>query len=414
MLDVRIYALGILVVLSAFFSGVESAFLSLNRVKVRRLVEKKIPKAGVIKKLKDDPHTLITTILIGNNLVNISASALATALAIDYFGSQGVGIATGIMTLVILTFGEIIPKTYSVNNREKICLLSARPIRILSIVFYPLIKVLDAVTKTVSKLFPSQEQKSRISEEELKTIITMSEEEGSIDKNEKEMINNIFRFTDLEVGDIMVPRTEIVGIEDTKTVKDALKIMLESGFSRIPVYHKNMDNITRIVHIKDILDAVYKKKLSTRVDKLGREPYFIPKQKMIDNLLEEFKSKKVHLAVVVNEYCGVEGIITIEDLLEEIVGEIYDESDKLDNVTIKKTGKNEAIVSGIAEIKDINKQLGVHLKPEYDVDTISGFIFEEIERIPKKGEILELKKVKLMIEDADAKGINKVKITWEN
>ncbi len=414
MVGLMIFLLIILIVLSGFFSGAESAYLSLNKIRLKRLLEKNVPKANLVKELKDDPHELITTILIGNNIVNIMASSIATAVAINLFGSVGVGIATGVITLAVLIFGEITPKTYALANREKICLFAARPLKILKVVFWPIIKVLDLFTKTISKIFPSPQMQTKVTEDEIKSIVNIGEEEGSIDKHEKEMIYNIFKFNDLEVSEIMIPRTDVISISYEKSVKEALKIFLKTGLSRIPVYNSDMDNIVGIVHIKDALKAVQSKRSSKKVKSIMKKAYFVPEQKRIVDLLTEFQRKKIHMAVVVDEYKGVEGIITIEDILEEIVGDIYDETDKEETLITKKS-KHEALVSGKAEIEDINKELDLKLKPEDDsVETIAGLILEKIERIPKTGEEIKLKKVCFTVTDADAKGINEVKVVVNN
>lgn len=395
----------ILLVFSALFSGVEIAVFSLSPIKIRHLVEKKKKFAEELYKLRLDPHKLLITILIGNNLVNVGAAAVATKLAIDFFDSHAVGIATGIMTVLILIFGEITPKAFAITHAEKISLLATKPLQILKTALFPIIFLLDLIPKSFGK---KTEKVPSISEDELKSIVKVSAEEGSIKGKEREMIHNIFRFDDIEVKEAMTPKKDMFMLDENMRVKDVVEDIITANFSRIPLYSERLDKITGTLYMKDILKYVKKNKLNSKLKEIKMPAFFIPETKKIDSLLTDFQDKKMHIAIVVDEYGGLIGLITIEDLLEEIVGEIYDETDKVKRC-VRKTGKNSAIIDGGADIGEVNKKLRLNIKKN-NYETISGFILDKTGRIPKEKEKIKFRSFYVEIKEIEGNRISKIKL----
>lgn len=409
MSGVEIILLIILIILSGFFSGVETAFVSLDRVKLRQMKESGAKNSDLVTSLKDDPHKLISTLLIGNNLVNIGASAIATAIAIDIWGNLGVAIATGVMTFVILFFGEITPKSIAMAKSEAICSLASPFIYFLSKLLVPVLWFSDLLTKKLSHIFGGRFEDELITEEEIMSFVKMGEEIGSIEKDEKEMINNIFQMNDTEIKDIMVPKVKIVSINGSKRIKDVVKKVINSGHSRFPVYIDEKDNIKGILFTKDLMKELTNNNADGLVKDICQDVFFVPETKKADLLLHDFQKKKVHMAIAVNEYGDVTGIVTLEDVLEEIVGEIYDETDKVE-VKIKKVDSKMYDIDGETHLDEIAKKTGYRLKTKNDINTISGYIMDKVGRIPKQGEILDLKKLKLRISAVNGNRIEKVKM----
>lgn len=401
----NITILVITIFLSAFFSGSEIALISLSRLDIRRLVETNKKNAKLIQKLREDPHRLLINIAIANNVVNIFATSFATSLAIDLFGNKGIGVATGVMTFLILTFGEIIPKSFANKNDEKIAIKVAKPIYICGIVLYPLIRFFDGITHFIKK----GNAEKRITEEEIKTMITMGQEEGAIEEVNKDMIHNILEFNDTDAWEVMTPKLDIIALEKESSQRIIIKLIKDSGFSRIPIYQENIEEIEGILYVKDLIPFINSKK-KVELKKLIRPVMFIPRSKKVKDLLLEFQNKKVHMAIIVDEHGGLEGLVTLEDILEEITGEIYDEMDK-EEKPIQKTGRGNWLIKGNAEIELINKRLKLKLREPEDTNTISGLILDEIGRIPKKGESFNINNTEIRIEKLDNHRIDEVKIT---
>jgi len=391
--------------LSAFFSSSEIALISLNKLDVRHLLEKRRKGAGTIARLKKDPHRLLINIAIANNIVNIFAASFATAVSIKLFGSYGVGIATGVMTFLVLTFGEIIPKTLATRNAESIALSVAKPIYIIGIIITPLIKFFDGITHLITKGGKDE----KVTEEEIKTLITMGEEEGAIEKVEKEMIHNIFTFNDIDAWEVMTPRTEILALDIKTEIKEVISTIKNTGFSRIPVYEDMIDNIKGILYVKDLLPYINHKKPRIKLNEIIRPAFFIPRNKRIDNLLKEFQNRKNHMAIVVDEYGGIEGVVTLEDLLEEIIGEIYDEDDIIER-PIRKIDNKTFLVKGSTELDLVNRKLKLHLKELEESTTIGGLILDTLGRIPKKGERINLNKAIAIIEKTEQQRIDEIRL----
>jgi len=383
MLFDQLVVLFVLLLLSGFFSSAETALFSISRAKARHIAKEKGLTNALIKKMKDDPHRLLSTILIGNNLVNVGAAALATAMMIELVASNAVGIATGIMTALILIFGEIIPKSLATRNNVLIARLVILPLYWLSILFAPIIYLLIFIPKLTRKV----QRKSRVTEEELMTFVEVVEEEGGIEEEEKELIHNIFEFDDTSASEIMTPRADMFVIN----VNDDLNVeaIIRSGFSRIPVIEEDIDHVIGILNIKDLFMHQVTSAKQTDVRRVMSEPYFVPENKKLDHLLQEFKRRKQHLAIVVDEHGGVSGLISLEDALEEIVGEIVDETDKVEP-HIVKLNKNEWRVLGKSEIEDVNEELEMDIPDTKEYDTFSGYILDQIGRIPQEKEDINL------------------------
>ncbi|MFW6220592.1 MAG: HlyC/CorC family transporter [Nanoarchaeota archaeon] len=404
--SIFIILLSTLIFFSALFSGIETAFLSLDRAKLKTMIQNKVKNAELVNRLKQEPQKLISTLLIGNNLVNIAASAIATALCINYFGNYGVGIATGIMTMVILFFGEITPKTIALSNAPAICSFTSPFIYSLTKLFKPLIWVSNKFTKSLTKSFGDGKTLA-ITEEEIKSFISIGEEIGSIEKDEKEMIDNIFKMNDIQINHIMVPKINVISINSDKKIKDVITKIIKCGHSRIPVYKKEKDKIVGILYTKDVLVEIARGNFDKKIEKIAREVFFVPETKKADSLLNEFKKLKTHIAVAINEYGDVTGIVTLEDILEEIVGEIYDETD-LVKIKIKKIKPKTYEIDGEATLGEINKGIGRKYFFAKEYVTISGYIMNKLSRIPKNKENIEFKKFKLKIVNVKNNKLNKI------
>ena len=383
MLFDQLVVLIVLLLLSGFFSSAETALFSISRAKARHIAKERGLTNTLIKRMKDDPHRLLSTILIGNNLVNVAAAALATSVTIELVASNAVGIATGIMTALILIFGEIIPKSVATRNNILIAKLVILPLHWLSILFSPIIFLLNFIPRLTRKV----QRKSRVTEEELMTFVEVVEEEGGIEEEEKELIHNIFEFDDTSASEIMTPRADmfVINVDEELDVE----AIIRSGFSRIPVIEEDIDHVIGILNIKDLFMHQVTSAKEIEVRQVMSEPYFVPENKKLDHLLQEFKRRKQHLAIVVDEHGGVSGLITLEDALEEIVGEIIDETDKVEP-HIVKLKKNEWRVLGKTEIDDVNDKLAMQIPDTKEYDTFSGYILDQIGRIPREKEDIEL------------------------
>ncbi|MBU2576650.1 MAG: hemolysin family protein [Nanoarchaeota archaeon] len=406
MLGTQITILIGLIVLSALFSGIETALMSINQIKAKALVKQGKKGAAILHRIKQNPHRLIITLLIGNNLVNIGAASLATVIAIDLFGSGGVGIAMGVMTFLILVFGEITPKTFAAQNSEKVSLLMARPVEILSIILYPLVWFFEKISKLMLKLLGSSEE-DILSETELETIVTMGRKEGLLEKEAAEMMHNVLKFGGTTAKEIMTPKVEIVMVDGNKKLSDVIDKIVKTPYSRYPVFLKE-NEIAGILDIDDVLRQVRDKKLSKKVKELVRPILFVPETKEIDDLLTEFEGKEVPMAIVVDEYGEVEGLVTVEDILEEIVGDIFDKS-KMKNIYFKKLDEKVIIVDAKAPIDEFNRILKLGLRGQ-QFNTIAGYIEHRLQRIPKQGERIKLKNAIIEVGEVTPQGIKNVKI----
>lgn len=387
----EVIILVVLIILSGIFSASETALVSISRFKVDLFAKKNKKGSKSLTYLKENPHRMLSTLLICNNVVNIAGSVLATTMALNIFTSNALAYATGIMTLLILVFGEIVPKSLATASSDKISLTMAPLIYYLSVLLYPLIAIFDFITV---KVFRVKVFTPKITEEEVRNIVDIAREEGGIDSQEKEMIHKIFKFDDIDVDEIKVPRTDMVMMEVGSKLKDALELIKE--YSRIPIYEENKDKIVGVFYFKDSLEYIKNKKLDVPIKKLMKDPIFIPETKKIDETLRLLQKKKQLLAIIVDEHGGVSGLVTMEDILEEIVGEIRDETDKV-KPEFKKTNNKTWKVLGKADVEDVNKKLKLKLKIDEDYDTLSGYILNKLGNIPKEGEEIDLKSAKIIV-----------------
>ncbi|WP_231701762.1 hemolysin family protein [Crassaminicella thermophila] len=409
---IKLILLITLLILSGLFSSAETALTSMNIIKIKQLKNKGTKDAEVLERLMNSTPKILSTILIGNNIVNIAATAIATELTFKYIsGKNATTFVTVVMTILILVFGEITPKTYSSYFPERVALKLGRPLEILSFVLYPILKVLTVITNFIVKLFGVDMTKNKVlvSEEEIMTLVDVGEEAGIIERDEREMINSIFEIGDIEVTEVMVPRIDMIYIEEETTLEEALNVVIDYGYSRIPVIKDTVDNVIGILYAKDLL--VYSKnknELKFDILKLIREAYYVPESKKVSDLLKEMQKEKVHIAIVLDEYGGTLGLVTIEDILEEIVGDILDEYDNEIDL-IEQSGENSLIVNAKASIEEINEVLAVNL-PEEKYDSIGGFVFNLLGRIPVKGDEILLDDLKIKVLNVQNRRIKQLEI----
>ena len=404
-LETNIITLIILIALSAFFSGVEIAIFSISHIKLRHLLEQRKKGAKTLNELRKNSQRLLITILIGNNVVNIGASALATAVAIGIFENNAVGIVTGVMTLIILTFGEIIPKSVATKHNEKISLVVAKPLKFLQAMLFPIVFLFEILANSLTG---GKEVKPTVTEKELITAVMMSEKEGEIKEAEKEMIHRIFKFDDIDVEKIMTPLAEIISVDEKSELKGITSMLIKHSFSRIPVYKDDKHNIVGILFLKDVMSAMNKNKLKTKVKRLTKKPLLVPDTKKVDTMLRTFQKQKQHMAIVVDEHGAVRGLVTIEDVLEEIVGEIVDETDKIEPAFTKIT-KKSYIIRGNTDIDDFNKKFKLGIKAK-DIETVSGFIVHILGKIPKTNEKIKRKNYTIIVKEVEENRVKTAKL----
>ena len=409
----QIIALIILIALSSFFSMSETALMSLSKIRLRHMVEEGVRGAKRVEKLTEDPNKLLGAILIGNNIVNIGASSLATILATNLFGSGGVGIATGVMTILILIFGEITPKSIAKQKAEEVSLKVARVIEFTVLVFKPFIYIFTTISSIFIKLVGCNpnEDESFITEEELKTMVGVSEEEGVLENVEKEMIFNVFDFADQQVKDVMVQRVDVVSIDEEATYDEVMDIIKSEQFSRIPVYNETIDNVIGFLNVKD-LAMVENPREDFNLKKYIREPFYTFEFKKIIELFKEMKKSRNHIAVVLDEYGGTVGIVTIEDLIEEIVGDIEDEYDDY-NESVEVVKDNEYIFDGSVKLHDISELIGVNIDSE-EFDSIGGLMIDQLGRMPEEKEEVTFQNLKLIAEEVEKNRVKKVRMIIDN
>lgn len=386
---IQIIILLTLLMLSAFFSSAETALTCVNPVRMRALSDEGNKKADRVLRILDDPGKMLSTILIGNNIVNISTTSLATTLTIRVFGNAAVGIATGVLTLLVLMFGEIIPKTSANLNAEKLALNYSFWILKLMFLLTPVIFIVDKLSDCFLRLFGIEKGRtgSGMTETELKTYVDVSHEEGVIETEEREMILNVFDLGDSLARDIMIPRINMTMIDVNASYRNLQALFKETMYSRIPVYEEDTDNVIGVVMLKDFF--LVSKKTDFSIRSILREAYYTYETKKTDDLLSEMRENSNSVAIVINEYGACAGLITLEDLLEEIVGEIRDEYDEEEKELIQETGEGVYRIDGSVKIDDVNDALCTLYESE-DYDSIAGLIIEAIDRLPYQGECVTL------------------------
>ncbi len=408
---IQLIVIVILLMLSAFFSSAETSLTTVNKVRLKSLEEQGNKNAKRVLKILENYGKMLSTILIGNNIVNIFASSLTTTLVIDVFGNAAVGIATGILTILVLLFGEITPKTLAMLNAEKIALLYSPIIKFLMFILTPVIFLVDKISVAIMwilRIDPNKKNSS-ITEHELKTYVDVSHEEGVIETEEREMIYNVFEFSDAVAKDIMIPRIDMTTASVDCTYKDLISIFKESMYTRIPVYENDNDNIIGLVNIKDLIGL--DNTCDFKIQDVLREAYYTYEYKKTADLLMEMRASTMNVAFVLNEYGATVGMITLEDLLEEIVGEIRDEYDGDEAELIQQIDENIYLVEGSLKLDDINDAIGTDFASE-DYDSIGGLIIESLDRLPEDKESVTLEDGTLLQVDGISQNrITKVLIT---
>ena len=395
------------VIMSAYFSATETAFSTFNRIRVKNLADKGNKRAAKVIKLSENYDTLLSTILIGNNIVNILASSIATILFVDLLKDGSLAewssaISTAVLTLVILTFGEISPKTIAKKKPEAFAVFSAPLINVLLYVFLPFTFVFKQLQNGLAKLFKSDEDKG-MTEEELISIIEEAEEEGDLDKEETDLIKSAIEFNDLEVSDIFTPRIDITAISKDATREEVRSLFIESGYSRLPVFEDDLDNVVGILYYKDFFTLEF-----SSYEQIMKPVIYVAKNQKINELLKELQEKQLHMAVVMDEFGSTAGIVTLEDILEEIVGEIWDEHDEK-VIEIQKIAEREYIVSGKANISKLFDELEIDEEP--DAQTVNGWTMTNLGRIPAEGDTFESSGLKVSVLKMDGKRVENLHVS---
>ncbi|MFA6170471.1 MAG: hemolysin family protein [Candidatus Margulisiibacteriota bacterium] len=402
----------LLLMMSAFFSASETAITSLSRLKIKGLLEKKARGAIALSLLKEKPGDFLSTILIGNNLVNTAAAAVATSLTISIFERSGagemayaVGLATGLMTFFLLVFGEITPKTVAIHNAERVALMAAPIIYFLKFLFQPIAFLVNIFCRPLVYLFGGGKMGKGgfLTEEEIEMVLAEGEKEGLIEEEERAMISSIFAFGDTIAREVMTPRPDMIACEVNQTVKEVTKLILDSGHSRIPVYEGSLDNVIGVVYAKDLL-----KKSRGTIREMLHSPFVIPESKKVAELLHEMQTARTHLAIIADEYGMTSGIVTMEDLVEEIVGEIHDEFER-EEKGYEHVDDGAAIIDGKLAIADLNDRLGVEI-PKGDYDTVGGFVFSQLGKAPSVGDVVHYENLLISVERVQRRRITRVKI----
>jgi CBS domain containing-hemolysin-like protein len=399
----------ICILLSAFFSSSEVALISISRARVRTLVNDNKPGAAALATLKEKPDHFLITLLIGNTIVNIAATAIATAIAISAFGPIGVGIATIVVVIVLLIFGEIGPKIYATRALDTFPRAVAPVILFLSRLLSPVIWVVERVSPSFGVGKDSAEP--AVTEEEIKEWIDVGKEEGTIEQDEKEMLYSVLEFGDTTAREIMTPRVDVMLMEDTTSIPEAIRIFNDTGFSRIPVFHEQIDNITGVLNVKDVFSAMVSKRKDFSIKEIMYDPTFVPETKKIDDLLKELQVHRVQIAIVIDEYSSFVGIVTVEDILEELVGDIRDEYDR-EEPDVQKIAEGVFVLDAQMWVEDINDELGLGLPIDESYETVGGLLIDRLGHIPQHpGEKVEIEagRITLVVMQMHGRRIVKVK-----
>jgi CBS domain containing-hemolysin-like protein len=402
----------VLIALSAFFSSSEIAMFSLAKHRVDSLAEEGVPGAETVKRLKEDPHRLLITILVGNNIVNIAMSSIATGLLV-YVGlgqGQAVAAATFGITALVLLFGESAPKSYAVENTESWALRIARPLKYSEYLLLPLVVVFDHLTRIVNRITGGRSaiETSYITRDEIQDLIQTGEREGVIEEDEREMLQRIFRFTNTIAKEVMTPRLDMTAVAKDATVEEAIEECVRSDHERIPVYDGNLDNIVGIVNIRDLVRAKDYGESEPTLGDLVQPTLHVPESKNVDELLQEIQKNRMQMVIVIDEFGTTEGLITLEDMLEEIVGDILEDDEE---VPIDFVDERTAVVRGEVNIDEVNEALSIELPEGEEFETLAGFIFNRAGRLVEEGEEIEYDGVSIYIEQVDNTRIMKARLT---
>ena len=407
----QIIALVFLVAMSAVFSSSETAITSVSKIKVRQLDQKDNKNAHLLKKLHDNMQTTISTILIGNNIVNIAASSIATILFTNIFHQNGALISTVVMTVFVLIFGEVIPKTIAQYKNKSVALKFSRFIYFLTIVFKPIVKVLNILTRLVIKLFIGEdEDSSTLTEEELKTLVEVSEEEGVLKNQETEIMINALELKETLAVDIMTPRTSMASVDIEDAESDLKEIIKNITYSRIPVYEDNIDDIIGVLHIKELAHKIIEDDRDFKVRDILKPAFYAYEYIPVVDLFKQMRTKNISISIIIDEYGGTSGIVTMEDILEELVGEIDDEYDHEKEVT--KLSDNEYLVDPEMRIDEVNERFDLDIQSD-KFDSIGGFVIELLDRMPKSKDEVEFENLKFVVVNVDKRKITQLMIIFK-
>ncbi|MHB8895222.1 MAG: hemolysin family protein [Candidatus Geothermincolia bacterium] len=409
---IGLIGLVLLILLAAFLAASETALMRVSRIRVKFLVDQKVNKADKLDKLIENPDYFLPPLLLTVLVVQLTSASLATWLTTRLTHNAGIGVLVGtvVLTFFMFTFGELVPKAAASHDSERFALAVSRPINFLSWLLHPLAVMFEMLAKGVMKIFRRGPLPSEVivrDEGEIKAMVTAAEEHDVIEEEEKEMIHSVFEFSDTMVREVMVPRPDMVTLPTSATVMDALVLTIEKGFSRIPVYDRELDSIQGVLYAKDLMQCLKEGKLRQPVLGMTREPFIIPETKVLSDMLRDFRERKVHMAIVVDEYGTVVGLVTIEDLLEEIVGEIFDEFDREVDL-VEKISEGHYRVDARINIEDLNEVLQISLPEEDDVDTVGGLVFKILGHVPVGGESFEYNGVSVRVEKVRNNRISKV------
>lgn len=407
----QIIALVFLVAMSAVFSSSETAITSVSKIKVRQLDQKDNKNAHLLKKLHDNMQTTISTILIGNNIVNIAASSIATILFTNIFHQNGALISTVVMTVFVLIFGEVIPKTIAQYKNKSVALKFSRFIYFLTIIFKPIVKVLNILTRLVIKLFIGEdEDSSTLTEEELKTLVEVSEEEGVLKNQETEIMINALELKETLAVDIMTPRTSMASVDIEDAESDLKEIIKNITYSRIPVYEDSIDDIIGVLHIKELAHKIIEDDRDFKVRDILKPAFYAYEYIPVVDLFKQMRTKNISISIIIDEYGGTSGIVTMEDILEELVGEIDDEYDNEKEVT--KLSDNEYLVDPEMRIDEVNERFDLHIQSD-KFDSIGGFVIELLDRMPKSKDEVEFENLKFVVVNVDKRKITQLMIIFK-
>jgi len=393
----EIAALVALIGLSGYFSGLEVALVSVRPSKIEQLIKNKVKGASSLRKLKSNPSRMMSSVNLGNNLASIAATALATDIALKLFGDEGLAIAIGIMTFLILIFSEITPKTYCNANATKIAVRNSRILLVFSYTFFPIIWIFEIITKGMIKLTGSSDIPPGLTEDEIKEIVNQGLKDKAIEKQESELVHGALNFDDIVIRSVMTPRPKMFTLRSKMMLFEALPEINKNGFSRIPVYSENRDKIVGIVHVRDVLKRLEGEDKMITLEQVMREPFFVSQEKKVSSLLKEMQGRKAHMAIVIDEFSGVEGCVTLEDLVEEIVGEIHDETD-ITKSNFQREGSDTIITNGDIEIDEINEIFKTDIPQGDDYASLSGLLHEQLADIPKEGDKIVIGSLRIIIE----------------
>ena len=410
---IQTIALVILLIGSGFFSASETSLMSLSKIRIRHMQEEGVKGAKLVASLIEDSNKLLSTILVGNNVVNIAATSISTSLFMTLLGSNGVAVATAVMTVLVLLFGEITPKTIAANNSEKVAIFVSRPIKVIIFILKPVVWVFNLVTGVIFKILGVKDKSNQpyITEEELKTMVNVGHEEGVLEIEEREIINNVFQFGDMQAKEAMVQRLDMIAINSEDKYEEIIEIFKSEKFSRMPVYNESIDDIIGILNIKDIIFLSDEEIQQFNIKDYIREPFFTYEFKKITQLLEEMKIEKSQMAIVVDEYGGTAGLITIEDLVEVIVGDIEDEYDEEEEL-ISRMDDGSYMIDGQTTLEELEELFNIHFECE-DIDTINGYMIYKLGKIPEEQEQFQMECGGYLFDVAEVadKMIRKVRVT---